>query len=73
MDEITYRLLTIIAGTLIGRLLWDILFEQIKTLLEKKNSRPKCPNDHNCADCIYSKAIFDGVKFKGFRCEIYAR
>lgn len=47
------------------------LEEQYKK--EKRKRRPKCPNGYNCVACVYCGDNWDGIKFKGFSCDIKAR
>ena len=39
----------------------------------KRKKRPKCPNGHNCGDCIHADSHWEGLKFRGFTCRINAR
>jgi len=42
---------------------------------QHKKKRPKCPNKHNCNDCVFCEHQFDdsALKYKGFVCSIDAR
>ncbi len=37
------------------------------------NRNPKCPNNHNCGDCIHADAHWEDFKFRGFSCRIKAK
>ena len=45
-----------------------------KTLKKRRIKRPKCPNKHNCGDCIHAESVWeDAVTFRGIKCRINAR
>ena len=51
-------------------------FEAIVRMIKRKINyfkRPKCPNGHRCPDCIHCDHVWEGIRFRGFRCRINAR
>lgn len=53
---------------------WLTDYKRLKALEEQEQPRkPKCPNSHNCGDCVHAQGVWEGFTFRGFRCHKHCR